>query len=59
MVSAGILLIHGRGHIVDAGRNSSISRRPAPIPLTLTVSARLASSLCAFMLARYRDHSGS
>src|SRR5882762_4201147 len=60
MVLAGILLIPGLATLWTAWGKVSAPMPPAPIPLTLTGLGALGINLsCAFMLARYRDHSGS
>jgi len=60
MLLAGILLIPGAATLWTAWQKFLHLAPPAPIPLTLTGLGALGINLsCAFMLARYRDHSGS
>ena len=60
MVLAGILLIPGAATLWTAWQKFLHLVPPAPVPLTLTGLGALCVNLsCAFMLARYRDHSGS
>lgn len=60
MVLAGILLVPGIATIWTAWAKFSEPSVPAPIPLSVTGLGALAVNLsCAFMLARYRHHSGS
>ena len=60
MVLAGILLVPGIATIWTAWAKFSEPSVPAPIPLSATGVGALAVNLsCAFMLARYRHHSGS
>ena len=60
MVLAVILLIPGAATLWTAWEKFLHLTPPAPIPLTLTGIGALCVNLsCAFMLARYRDHSGS
>ena len=60
MVLAIILLIPGAATLWTAWEKFLHLTPPAPIPLTLTGMGALCVNLsCAFMLARYRDHSGS
>ncbi|HYK78330.1 MAG TPA: cation transporter [Micropepsaceae bacterium] len=60
MLLAGILLIPGAATLWTAWQKFLHLAPPAPIPLTLTGLGALGVNLsCAFMLARYRDHSGS
>jgi Co/Zn/Cd efflux system component len=60
MALAVILLIPGAATLWTAWEKFLHLSPPAPIPLTLTGIGALCVNLsCAFMLARYRDHSGS
>src|SRR6202521_69909 len=60
MVLAVILLIPGAATLWTAWEKFLPLSPPAPIPLTLTgIGALFVNLSCAFMLARYRDHSGS
>jgi Co/Zn/Cd efflux system component len=60
MVLAGILLIPGVATLWTAWEKIMAPMPPAPLPLTLTGIGALAINLsCAFMLARFRTHSGS
>jgi Co/Zn/Cd efflux system component len=60
MALAVILLIPGMATLWTAWEKFLHLSPPAPIPLTLTGIGALCVNLsCAFMLARYRDHSGS
>lgn len=60
MALAVILLIPGSATLWTAWEKFLHLSPPAPIPLTLTGIGALCVNLsCAFMLARYRDHSGS
>ena len=60
MALAGILLIPGLATLWTAWQKLSLLVPPAPIPLSLTGLGALAVNLfCAFLLARYRAHSGS
>jgi Co/Zn/Cd efflux system component len=60
MALAVILLIPGAATLWTAWEKFLHLAPPAPIPLTLTGIGALCVNLsCAFMLARYRDHSGS
>jgi len=59
MVLAGILLVRS-GDAVDSLGKFVAPMPPAPLPLSLTGLGALAINLsCAFMLARFRAHSGS
>jgi Co/Zn/Cd efflux system component len=60
MVLAGILLIPGLATLWAAWGKFMAPMPPAPLPLTLAGLGALAINLsCAFMLARFRAHSGS
>ena len=60
MVMAGILLIPGLATLWTAWHKFMLPMTPEPSILVLTGLGALAVNLsCAFMLARYRSHSGS
>ena len=60
MLLAGILLIPGVATLWTAWTKLLAPVAPAPLPLTLTGLGALGINLtCAFMLARFRAHSGS
>jgi Co/Zn/Cd efflux system component len=60
MALAGILLIPGLATLWTAWGKFMAPTPPAPLPLTLAGLGALAINLsCAFMLARFRAHSGS
>jgi Co/Zn/Cd efflux system component len=60
MLLAGILLVPGLATLWAAWGKFMVPTPPAPIPLTLAGLGALAINLsCAFMLARFRAHSGS
>src|SRR5258708_6460072 len=60
MVLAGILLVPGLATLWTAWGKFVAPMPPAPLPLSLTGLGALAINLsCAFMLARFRAHSGS
>ncbi len=60
MVLAGILLIPGLATLWAAWGKFMAPMPPASLPLSLTGAGALAINLsCAFMLARFRAHSGS
>jgi len=60
MALAGILLIPSLSTVWAAWQKFLLPLPPAAIPLTLTGLGSLAVNLsCAFMLARFRTHSGS
>lgn len=60
MALAGILLIPGLATLWTAWDKFNVPVPPDPVPLTLAGAGALAVNLaCAFMLARYRAHSGS
>ncbi len=60
MLLAGILLIPGLATVWTAWHKFVSPLPPAPVPLTLAGLGALAVNLsCAFMLARFRSHSGS
>ncbi|WP_020601825.1 cation transporter [Spirosoma spitsbergense] len=60
MVLAGILLIPGIATLLTAWEKFNVPVPPAALPLSLAALGALAVNLsCAFILARYRHHSGS
>lgn len=60
MVLAGILLVPGIATLFTAWEKFNHPLPPAALPLTLAAMGALAINLsCAYMLARYRHHSGS
>lgn len=60
MALAGILLVPGLATLWTAWDKFNLPVPPDPVPLTLAGAGALAVNLlCAFMLARYRHHSGS
>lgn len=60
MALAGILLVPGLATLWTAWGKFMAPTPPAPLPLTLAGLGALAINLsCAFMLARFRVHSGS
>ncbi len=60
MVLAGILLVPGLATLWTAWGKFVAPLPPVPLPLSLTGLGALAiNSSCAFMLARFRAHSGS
>ncbi|WP_206667920.1 cation transporter [Sphingomonas glacialis] len=60
MALAGILLVPGIATLWMAWSKFTVSTAPNPVPLTLTGLGALAVNLtCAFMLSRFRHHSGS
>jgi Co/Zn/Cd efflux system component len=60
MALAGILLVPGLAALWTAREKLHLPVAPDPTPLTLAGAGALAVNLsCAFMLARYRHHSGS
>lgn len=60
MALAGILFVPGIATIWTAWEKFSHPAVPDPLPLSLAGAGALATNLfCAFMLARYRRHSGS
>jgi Co/Zn/Cd efflux system component len=60
MVLAGILLIPGLATLWTAWGKFQAPMPPSPLPLTLAGLGALAINVsCAFMLARFRAHSGS
>ena len=60
MVLAGILLVPGLATLWTAAVKFLSPVPPAPLPLTLTGVGALAVNItCAFILARFRAHSGS
>ena len=60
MALAGILLIPGLATLWTAWEKFMAPFPPAPLPLTLTGAGALAVNLsCAFLLMRFRAHSGS
>jgi Co/Zn/Cd efflux system component len=57
---AGVLLVPGLATLWTAWGKFMAPTPPAPLPLTLAGLGALAINLsCAFMLARFREHSGS
>lgn len=60
MLLAGVLLVPGLATLWTAWGKFGTLAAPAPLPLTLAGLGALGVNLsCAFMLARYRHHSGS
>jgi Co/Zn/Cd efflux system component len=60
MALAGILLVPGLATLWTAWEKIALPVPPAPLSLTLTGLGALAVNLtCAFLLARFRSHSGS
>ena len=60
MALAAILLIPGLATLWTAWEKFNVPVAPDPVPLSLAGLGALAVNLtCAFMLARYRQHSGS
>src|SRR5579859_865980 len=60
MALAGVLLVTGLATLWTAWGKFMAPTPPAPLPLTLAGLGALAINLsCAFMLARFRTHSGS
>jgi len=60
MALACILLVPGLATLWTAWEKFNVPVPPEPLPLMLTGAGALAINLsCAFMLARYRSHSGS
>lgn len=60
MILAGILLIPGASTLWTAWQKFMTPLPPAPIPLSVTGAGVLVINLsCAFILARFRSHSGS
>lgn len=60
MALAGILLLPGLATLWTAWRKFNLPVAPDPLPLSLAGLGALVVNLgCAFMLARYRRHSGS
>jgi len=60
MALAGILLIPGMATLWTAWQKFMLPAPPSPFPLSLAGLGALAVNLsCAFMLARFRSHSGS
>lgn len=60
MALAGILLVPGVATLWTAWQKFMVPAPPAPLPLSLAGLGALAVNLsCAFMLARFRSHSGS
>src|SRR5450755_4597837 len=60
MALAGVLLVPGLATLWTAWGKFMAPTPPAPLPLTLAGLGALAINLsCAFMLARFRAHSGS
>ena len=60
MALAAILLVPGLATLWTAWQKFNLPVAPEPLPLTLAgLGALLVNLSCAFMLARYRHHSGS
>ena len=60
MALSGILLVPGLATLWTAWEKFNAPIPPEPVPLTLAGAGALAVNFaCAFMLARYRTHSGS
>jgi len=60
MALAGILLVPGIATLWTAADKLMVPTPPSPVPLSLTGAGALAVNLaCAFLLARFRHHSGS
>jgi len=60
MALAALLLVPGLATLWTAWEKFNMPVAPAPVPLSLAGLGALAVNLsCAFMLARYRHHSGS
>jgi Co/Zn/Cd efflux system component len=60
MLLAGILLVPGLATLWAAWQKVLLPIAPAPVPLSLAgLGALVVNLTCAFMLARYRTHSGS
>jgi Co/Zn/Cd efflux system component len=60
MALAGLLLVPGLATLWTAWEKLTMPLPPQPVPLTLAGTGALAVNLtCAFVLARYRHHSGS
>lgn len=60
MLLAAVLLVPGLATIWTAWEKFNVPTAPSPAPLTLTGLGALAINLaCAFILARFRHHSGS
>jgi Co/Zn/Cd efflux system component len=60
MVLAGILLVPALATLWTAWQKFNLPTPPEPLPLSLTGSGALVVNLsCAFLLARFRHHSGS
>jgi Co/Zn/Cd efflux system component len=60
MVLAGLLLVPGLATLRTAWEKFNAPLAPAPLPLSLAGLGALAVNMtCAFMLVRYRHHSGS
>ena len=60
MALAALLLVPGLATLWTAWEKFNMPLAPAPVPLSLAGLGALAVNLsCAFMLARYRHHSGS
>lgn len=60
MVLAGILLVPGVATFWTAWEKFNVPVAPEPLPLSLAGFGALAVNvICAFMLARYRNHGGS
>jgi Co/Zn/Cd efflux system component len=60
MVLAGVLLVPSLATLWTAWEKFAAPMPPAPIPLSLAgAGALVINASCAFLLARFRDHSGS
>jgi Co/Zn/Cd efflux system component len=60
LMLAGILLVPGLATLWTAWEKFNLPMPPDPVPLSLAGAGALAVNLtCAFLLARYRSHSGS
>jgi Co/Zn/Cd efflux system component len=60
MVLAGVLLVPGVATLWTAWQKFTVPAPPSPLALSLAgIGALAVNCLCAIMLARYRQHSGS
>jgi Co/Zn/Cd efflux system component len=60
MVLAGVILVPVAATLWTAWQKFAVPVPPQPVPLTLTgAGAFLVNLVCAFLLARFRHHSGS